>query len=626
VGKVLGTTHIEAHLREQAHAIGQRSSGRDEGEGSKVLHRERKAAQAASEVAPARLPLASPERVLAGFRKPALAAALPCRAAARLPAMRGPPLLILSLLLALAAPSRAGPPLPSQLQALVDAAVAARAPRFAVPPTDAGGYFFGASNFTVVGAADFELDGGGATLWFEPGFGLYCLACARVVLRNLTIDYAPLAFAQGTLVSLSPANASFVADFDAPEPSGLAQYPLPDSSLYPWFVNGTINTGGNKAIFWGGGPSPAQLPNQSGVCLWAATWRVDAALPRRYGVALNNAPFTNGSCFKDGTHFGPAVPGQTRVTVSPRDGFALQLVNSSECVVEDVVAYGAGSMAFAEFSGGGGHAWRRLLLTRRPGTQRLLSANADGFQSSSARVGPTLEDSELAFIADDFVNVHSRIAVVLAAEPPDALIIVDTGGAHIPGVGGARAGDALHFFAPYTEPIAPLGGAAVASVAAVADAATWAAARALPAAMNAARLCAAPPCVRDFSQTAVPWRVTFARGALPRAGALPEFALVQSSALQSAGAVLRNNSFHDGFDKCANMNGGNGSLVGNRFERVNAAPCVVIGGYFFWLEGALGLAGVRVESNTFVGLGRDAAEVIYVHDATNVSVKGNVYT
>ena len=100
---------------------------------------------------------------------------------------------------------------------------------------------------------------------------------------------------------------------------------------------------------------------------------------------------------------------------------------------------------------------------------------------------------------------------------------------------------------------------------------------------------------------------------------------MQAAALQSAGALLRNNSFHDGFDKCASMNGGGGVLAGNRFERVNAAPCVNVGGYFFWMEGALGLANVRVENNTFVGLGRSDAEVVAVHDATNVSVKGNVY-
>jgi hypothetical protein len=65
--------------------------------------------------------------------------------------------------------------------------------------------------------------------------------------------------------------------------------------------------------------------------------------------------------------------------------------------------------------------------------------------------------------------------------------------------------------------------------------------------------------------------------------------------------------------------------LGNRFERVNAAPCVNVGGYFFWMEGALGLADVRIENNTFVGLGAGAADVITVHDAVNVSVSGNLF-
>ena len=535
-------------------------------------------------------------------------------------------MLIRAGLLALLAAANAAP-LPSELQAQVDAAVAARAASFVIPANDGGGYFFGESNFTIVDAADFELDGAGATLWFAPGFGVACARCARVRLANFTIDYYPLAFAQGTIVSMNATNSSFVADFEAPELSGLAAYALPDAALYPWFVNGTITTGGNKVIFWDAtaAPPPAlMLRNQSGVCLWSATWRVDAAQPRRYGVALDNSPFTTGSCFKDGTLFGPAVAGATRVTVSPRDGFALQLIDSAACVVEDVTAFGAGSMAFAEFSGDGGHAWRRLLLTRRPGTARLLSANADAFQSSSCRVGPLLEDSEMAFAGDDFVNIHSRIAIVLAIESPTTLIIVDSGGPNIPGVGGSRAGDLLGIFAPYTSPIAALGEAVVESVMRVDDAVTWAAARALPVAMNSPGVCAgAPaPCVRDFSETAVPWRVTV-RGPLP--SPLPRFALVQAVALQSAGAVLRNNNFHDGFDKCASMNGGGSMLVDNHFARTTAVPGTDVGGYFFWLEGALGLRDVVIANNTFVGAGLDVARSIYVHDAENVTIEGNTF-
>jgi hypothetical protein len=71
--------------------------------------------------------------------------------------------------------------------------------------------------------------------------------------------------------------------------------------------------------------------------------------------------------------------------------------------------------------------------------------------------------------------------------------------------------------------------------------------------------------------------------------------------------------------------GSNGTLAGNTFRGVNAQPCVDVGGYFFWLEGALGLANVSVVNNTFVGLGESAAEVVAVHDAANVTVSGNVF-
>jgi len=521
-------------------------------------------------------------------------------------------------------------PLPSQLQAMVDEAVSNHEPRFTIPQNSDGGYFFGESNFSIIEGNDFELDGAGATLWFSPGFGMMCIDCTNVFLHNFTIDYFPLAFAQGTLLSLNETNASFVADFDSPEPSGLASYALPDSSLYPWFVNGSITTGGNKVIFWDGKPSsdgrPLMLPNQTGVCLWFTTWLVDANFPRRYGVALSNSLFTTSKCFKDNTFFSTAVLGRSKLTVSPRDGFALQLVNSTSCIVEDVTAFGAGSMAFAEFSGNGAHQWRRMLLTRRPNTNRLLSANADAFQSSSCRIGPLLEDSELAFAGDDFINVHSRIAVVLSVESPSTFIIVDTGGIHIPGVGALLSGDLVEFFAPYSKPIPFLGNATVMSVYQVDDDAIWKAARALPASMNSAPACSNPTatCVRDFSATAVPWRVVFESDVLPPA--LPTFALVQAVAIQSGGAVLRNNFFHDGFDKCASMNGGNSMLVNNRFERTTAIPGTDVGGYFFWMEGALGLKNVYIANNSFEGTGKNALQAISVHDAVNVTIIGNTFS
>lgn len=498
----------------------------------------------------------------------------------------------------------------------MNAAIAAGEKRFTVPPSGDGGYFFGINNFTVTDAVDFELAGANETFWFAPGFGFMVVDSVRVIIRDLTIDYYPLAFAQGQVVSVDVANSSFVADFLPPDLSGLSSYALPDSSLFPWFVNGTIETGGNKVIFWDP-KTHLMVPNQTGVCLWNASWLVDSTAPLRYGLTINDAIYNVASCFTNGD-LSPAVG--ALVTVNPRCGFAFQLINTSDTSVTHVTAYGAGSMAFAEFAGEGGNEWSHLLLTRRPNTTRLLSANADGFQSSSVRVGPYLHDSELAFIGDDFLNVHSRISVILSVAPDrKSLVVVDTGGSNIPGVGGSSPGDGVLLFYPYT--IEPIGRVTVAGVAAITDPAVWTAARALPAAMNSPPSCASPPCVRDFSPTAVPWNVTL-NTALQYT--LPQYALAQALARQGTGAVLTNNRFHDGFDHFGSLNAPNSSFSNNRLERPFNIPSITIGPLFFWMEGALGLSNVTVANNTLVR-GGTAQTAILVQNASDVYIYNNTF-
>ena len=65
---------------------------------------------------------------------------------------------------------------------------------------------------------------------------------------------------------------------------------------------------------------------------------------------------------------------------------------------------------------------RRRPPSARPYPLRLLASNSDGFHSFSVEHGPILEQSEQAFIADDFLNVHApgRACFLLAggAETP----------------------------------------------------------------------------------------------------------------------------------------------------------------------------------------------------------------
>ena len=53
----------------------------------------------------------------------------------------------------------------------------------------------------------------------------------------------------------------------------------------------------------------------------------------------------------------------------------------------------AGAMAFHEDNGEGNTRIVNCKVTRKPGTDRLLSTNADGFWSGSMRKGPTVMNS-----------------------------------------------------------------------------------------------------------------------------------------------------------------------------------------------------------------------------------------
>ena len=50
--------------------------------------------------------------------------------------------------------------------------------------------------------------------------------------------------------------------------------------------------------------------------------------------------------------------------------------------------------------------YRRMKLTRRPGTNRLHALGADGMHMTTSTKGPLIEDCEIAYNADDLINIH----------------------------------------------------------------------------------------------------------------------------------------------------------------------------------------------------------------------------
>lgn len=102
-----------------------------------------------------------------------------------------------------------------------------------------------------------------------------------------------------------------------------------------------------------------------------------------------------------------------------RSGYTYLLHNATRVTSINITIHAASFMGFTEFDGRGGHVYQGCRLVRQPPNfaQRwgsnsvtpMWAANADAFHSSGVKNGPTLDNVELSFSVDDFVNVHSRL-------------------------------------------------------------------------------------------------------------------------------------------------------------------------------------------------------------------------
>lgn len=291
------------------------------------------------------------------------------------------------------------------------------------------------------------------------------------------------------------------------------------------------------------------------------------------------------------------------------------IYNCTDTTLMHYDIHSAADMTFLENLGGGGNVYRDCNIRRRTwpagaGSRyapRLLASNSDGFHSMSAGLGPTLEDSELSFIADDFLNVHNRLMLLASIDPAtSSAMIVDPGGVlgHDVHPGGdwskhpRRITHAMDFLRPgdtiklYTPRANTLDYTLVASLVV----ATVAEATGTP----------IPPLPQGQKSRIEPdapslWRVTFTSGGtVPALG--PYAAVVQMDGLSSFGAKIQRNYFHDSYNNIARLPASDLVFRDNVVQRCADGIHVSydIAGPF--LEGSLGLTSISIVNNTFLGV------------------------
>lgn len=284
-------------------------------------------------------------------------------------------------------PDDAGP----AIRSAIAAAIASGGPAEVV--LEAGVYRLaagpgGACCLAISGATDLVLRGVGPEtrlLVTDPKAGAVDLSASkRVGLRDLTIDYDPLPFLQGTVRAIDLGAGSF--DLEVAE-----GYPTPDAPNFvgaaePYGKWGMIIDPATRRIR-SGTPDHYMTPKWSHVQgrvyrfqTTAEHYRLGLAHMRIGDSYVHLARGYGSAVFAQGCE-GVRIEG-VRIHASP--GLAVGLVaNRDEALV------------------------RGLEVVFPEGSDRLLTTNADGVHCQQNRVGPAIEDCIFEGMADDAVNIYT---------------------------------------------------------------------------------------------------------------------------------------------------------------------------------------------------------------------------
>jgi len=437
----------------------------------------------------------------------------------------------------------------------VGEAIARGDKKFVAKPGD---YRFGSEdlkNFPIT-AKDFVLEAKGASFWFNGRIPVDAFAlsnCKSFVLRGATVDFDPLPFTQGKILSIDEDGKSFDLSIDP-------NFPLPDG----WKTGGNI-----KAVFF--------TPDGATMRRTRLDWI--ASLEKRED-RIYRAKCVNGFMFKYKED--PPAVGDRVVLPDRSMRMAFKVQECENVTLEDVTVYSCPNMVFSEGNGEGGNIYRRCKVILRPGTSRLIASNADIFHSVKVRKGPLIENCEFSRACDDIVNIHSFFSFVLDAKGPRKLLVSSFYRDDV------SAGCELSFYDRKT--FKPLGSAKILKATSMDDSATVKEAKDVPAKIKA---------LGEKAGDLVSGRVYPCLVELDRDIKVSNLDIFSSSDRIARGAIVRDNYFHDGFARGVIMRAENFAIERNRIERIGTSSIIVFTELYCW-EGPSSKNG-RISENVIVG-------------------------
>jgi hypothetical protein len=249
----------------------------------------------------------------------------------------------------------------------------------------------------------FEFNGNGAQLINTArGSTLQISASSHVTVRDLTIDYDPLPFTQGTIAAFDKAALQITVKVDPGYPD---DPPLLASITDGFFKVMDRHT---RALKAGARDflTPAKVEKISqGLIRVHLRWSANDLFPSQLPIAVGDVvAISNGS-----TH-------------------AIVVDGSDKTSFIDVKLFASPGMGLLENGGAGAMMLQKVSIVPGPRpngatTDRLVSTNSDGSHFITVERGPTMEDCSFANTSDDAVNVQGFYYYVVAKTAPQRYLL-----------------------------------------------------------------------------------------------------------------------------------------------------------------------------------------------------------
>ena len=229
---------------------------------------------------------------------------------------------------------------------------------------------------------DLTVDFQGSDLYFRDSYliGFAVIDCLRVKLANFTVDAQNLPFTQARLTGVSGRTVSYQQMGAWASPSAFNSRLLPDGT-HPLFY---------ALVFRNGLPVP-------GTNILPVTLPIGGSALQ---VAASDSPWTQPSVLAT------YQPGDTIVMTGKGGESPILVAGGNGVTLSNIAVYASGALA-VHFDTSGNSVIDGVRVIPRPGTDRLISSNADGIHISYALVNNQIRNCFVSRTLDDGITLNS---------------------------------------------------------------------------------------------------------------------------------------------------------------------------------------------------------------------------